>query len=225
MPLRPALLAEIQSALGGVVTPSLTSASAPSDLYEAYLFGQVLTAASVEGATIRLAGILGPPNPFIFRTSPGYVNSTKHNYGFAMLNFQRCPELEVHLGIRVAGHSNVLHECDISVIDRDEAELCRRSPVRLAPRSSKVCIAVEAKYYSTDLGLHLGREFLGLMRDFSAAASFFVFNRDAESIERLLAHKKENWEHNIVPGNAIPVTRLQNALQTAFKNFKARTRG
>ena len=141
-----------------------------------------------------------------------------------MINFQRSPPLEVHIGVRVAGHSHVLHECDVSVIDQAEAQLCRSAPDRPAPRSARVRIAVEAKFYTTALALQLGRGFLGLVRDLSSDNSFFVFNREAESIERLLTYKKQHWEHNIVPANVVPVTRLTNTFQVAFKNYKARTR-
>ena len=63
-----------------------------------------------------------------------------------------------------------------------------------------------------------------LIRDLSADNAFFVFNREAESVERLLAHKKQQWDHNIVPENGVPVDRLRGAFQVAFKNYKARTR-
>ncbi len=225
MPLRPTLLAEIGAALGAAVTPSLTTQSAASDIYEAYIFSIVLQAATTEGAQVTLASILsGATSQFVFRTSPGYLNSRRRNYGYAEIRFPRCPTLEAHVSVRVAGHSHVLHECDISVIDQVEAQLCRASTQRLAPRSARVRIVVEAKFYTTDLALHLGRGFLGLVRDISAENAFFVFNRDADSIERLLAHKKQLWEHHVVPSNTIPVTRLRNAFQGAFKNFRARTR-
>jgi hypothetical protein len=51
MPLRPNLIADIQDALGQALVPSLTAASAATDLYEAYLFGVVIDAARAEGAT------------------------------------------------------------------------------------------------------------------------------------------------------------------------------
>src|SRR5262245_15162100 len=139
MPIRPNLLAEIRQALGQAVVPSLKSSSAVSDLYEAYIFGLLLQAARTEGATIVLDCIQGgTPNPFVFRTSPGFLDSSRRNYGYARISFPRCPDLEAHVSVRVAGHSNVLHECDVSVIHRAEADLCRRSPVRLAPRSARV---------------------------------------------------------------------------------------
>jgi hypothetical protein len=77
LPIRPNLLAEIQQALGAATIPSLTASSAVSDVYEAYLFSIVLRAARIENATVTLSCISGGnPNPFVFRTSPGYLNST-----------------------------------------------------------------------------------------------------------------------------------------------------
>ena len=225
MPLRPSLIAEIRTALGNAVSPSLNAQSDVSDIYEGYIFSILLQAARIEGAQVDLLSIQGStPTQFVFRTSPGYLNSQRHDYGYAEIKFQRSPPLEVHISVRVAGHSNVLHECDVSVIDQAEAQICRSAQQGLAPRSARVRIAVEAKYYTTALALQLGRGFLGLVRDLSSDNSFFVFNREADSIERLLAHKKQHWEHNIVPANVVPVKRLTNAFQIAFKNYKARTR-
>ena len=222
MPLRSTLLAEIQHALGQAVSPSLTAQSDVSDVYEGYIFTILLRAARIEGADVFLSSRQGhTPGQFYFRTSPGYLKSERHNYGHAQLCFPRSPPLEVHVSVRVAGGSNVLHECDLSVIDTNEAETCRTNSQTLAPRSSRVRIAVEAKFYTTPLPLHLGRAFLGLVRDLSADNSFLVFNREAESIERLLAHKRQGWEHNVLPTNNIPVDRLTSAFQIAFKNYKA----
>ncbi len=164
LPIRPNLLAEIHQALGAATISSLTTASAVSDVYEAYLFSIALRAAQIENATVTLSCIGGgTPNPFVFRTSPGYLNSTLRNYGYAIIQFPGCPALETHLGVRVSGHSAVLHECDISVLLQAEADTCRTSIEHVAPRSHKLIIAVEAKYYTTDLALHLGRGFLGLV--------------------------------------------------------------
>ena len=225
MPLDPTLLPEIQHALGQAVTPSLTSQSEVSDVYEAYIFGIILRAARTEGANVVLSSRDGnTPGHFHFRTSPGYLRSQRHDYGHAELHFQHSPTLEVHMGVRVAGASNVLHECDLSVLDANEAQLCRNGPQTRAPRSARVRIAVEAKYYTTFMPLQLGRGFLGLVRDLSSDSSFFVFNREAGSIERLLAHKKQHWDHDILPTNSVAVNRLTAAFQIALKNYKARTR-
>ena len=225
MPLRQGLLDEIRQALGQAVSPSLTTQSGVSDIYEAYVFVVLLQAARAEGAQVGFCSIQGgAANQFVFRTSPGYLNSRRQNYGYAEIRFPRCPTLETHLGVRVAGQSNVLHECDVSVLDQAEAELCRRPVRTVAPRSARVRVAVEAKYYTTALSLQLGRAFLGLTRDLSADNVFLVFNREAESVERLLANKKQQWEHRVVPESDVAVNRLRSAFQIAFRNYKARTR-
>ena len=223
MPLRPQLLSDIKQVLGPSLIPSLTSASAANDIYEAYLFSLLCEAAIAENATVTFrsrAQII--PGTFVFRTSPGYINSTTHDYGYAVIDFPGKPLLEAHVGVRVTGASMVLHECDISVIMHDEAELCRNTIANVAPRASKVIISVEAKFYDSSLGLHLGRAFLGFTMDVSAFKSFFVINRTSRSIEKLLSHKKRAWEHNIQPQNTTDVIRLRNAFQTAFKDFKAK---
>ena len=117
-----------------------------SDIYEAYLFSLVLRAARIEDATVTLACIEGgTPNPFVIRTSPGYLNSHQRNYGFAVIHFPGCTALEAHLGVRVSGHSAVLHECDISVLLQAEADVCRNSTKLVAPRSHKVIVAVSGQ--------------------------------------------------------------------------------
>jgi hypothetical protein len=213
------LLSEIQQALAAS-TASLNSSSSNDDLYEAYLFSLVLRAARDEGASIRLCCILGgTPDPFVFRTSPGYIGSQTQNYGYSEISFQGCPILEAHVGIRVSGQSNVLHECDVAVILQDEADVCRNGLI--APRSSKIVLAIEAKYYSVTIPLRLGREFLGLTRDLSAACAFFVMNRDGGTAEKLLAHKGQFWEHYITPSMPGEVSRFLGAIRSRFKDFKA----
>jgi hypothetical protein len=219
------MLTDIQSALGQAALPSLTAASAASDIYEAYLFSIVLDAAWAEGGRVSFGCINGgPPNPFVFRTSPGYIASNEHNYGYAIIEFAGRPILEAHVGVRVDGHSHVLHECDVSVLLQEEAELCRnRLPLMVAPRSSKVIIAVEAKHYTGGVPLHLGRAFLGLETDLSAERMFFVSNREAGSIEKLLAHKRRLWDSRVNPTEPDRVTRLLHSFRNAFKDFIAKT--
>ena len=225
MPLRSGLLDEIRQALGQAVSPSLTSQSHVSDIYEGYIFSILLQAARLEGAQVSLSSIQRRASSrFVFRTSPGYLNSQRHDYGYAQVFFQRCPPLEVHVGVRVAGPSKTLHECDVSVIDQGEAELCRRVSQTVAPRSARVLVAIEVKYYTTALPLHVGRGFLGLVGDLTAKNAFFVFNSRAETVERLLAHKGRQWEHNVLPAHSRAVTRLTNSLQVVFRDYQARTR-
>lgn len=109
---------------------------------------------------------------------------------------------------------------DVLVVLRDEAETCRQT--RGTPRSSKIVLADECKFYSTTPSLYLCRGFLGLCSDLSGKECFFVTNTTAPSVERLLAHKRKKWDHQIVPASINDVTGLQNAFQDVFKIFKTR---
>jgi hypothetical protein len=216
------MIGEIEDLLPPSLVPSLDSSLA-SDIYEAYLFKLICEAAEIEEANVTLGSIrpMGPAE-FVFRTSPGFIDSDRKNYGYAGLSFPGKPVLEAHLGVRVVGSSNVLHECDISVLLQEEADLARRAGRRSAPKSSKVIISVEAKFYTSSLGLGMGRAFLGFTIDVRSDKSFFVTNRTSASIAKLLSSKKRLWDHNIQPQNTIDVERLRNAFQTAFKDFKAK---
>lgn len=221
MPIRANLLNEIATEIGTLGGSNLNSSSAVDNIFEVYLLTLILRAATNEGATYSFLNSVVPGNLF-FRTSPGYITSQAQNYSHAEITFPNKPSLEAHVSIRCVGHSSVPHECDICVLYKSEAELCRMGPNRVTPRSSKIVIAVEAKYYTTSLGLHLGRSFLGLTTDFSAEKTFFISNTSSSSIEKLLTHKKKSWEHNIIPTNLNDVNRLVNTFQTAFKDFKAK---
>jgi hypothetical protein len=214
------LLNEIGAILGPSVTPNLTSASNASDVFEAYVLSLVVEAAQTEGAIITYRDVLGnASNVFVFRTSPGYIFSSNRPYTHAELTFPGRPPLEAHVGVRVAGKSQVLHEADVAVIEHAEAETCRLRGV--PPRSSKLVLAIECKFYSTPLHLHLAREFIGLTADLSAGSSIFVTNSGSSSLERLLTARNRDWEHNLSPTMSNEVSRLRHRIQDAFKRFKA----
>jgi hypothetical protein len=214
------LLTQIQATLGSSLSPSLSTASSTSDIFEAYAFSLVVEAAKTEGAAVSYRDVFDNlPTTFVFRTSPGYIFSTTQPYTHAVILFPNKPPLEAHIGVRVVGKSRVLHECDVAVIEQAEAATCRLRQV--PPRSSKVLIAVECKFYSTPLQLHLARAFIGLTSDLSANKSFFVTNSSSNSLEKLLSGRGKDWEHNLVPSAVIEVMRLRHKFQHAFQHFKA----
>mgnify|MGYP000845338428 CR=1 FL=1 len=214
------LLNQIANTFGATISSSLTTASDTSDIFEAYVFSLVLEAARTEGATITYRDVLGnTPTSFIFRTSPGYIFSTNRNYTHAVILFPNKAPLEVHIGVRVVGKSGVLHECDVAVIEQSEAETCRQRQV--PPRSSKVLIAVECKFYSTPLQLHLARAFIGLTTDLSVTKPIFVSNSSSDSLEKLLSGRDRAWEHNLIPSAMVEVMRLRHKFQDAFQTYKA----
>ena len=222
MPIKADLLNEINNAINRLPS-NLSSISALDNIYEVYLFSLILKAAQNEGASVNLIN-QNNLNPTVlhFRASPGFISSDRHDYSFAEILFSNKPILEAHVSIRVSGHSHVLHECDICILYKSEADFCRRSIDRVAPRSSKMLINIEAKYYTTSVTLGLGRAFLGLTTDFSSSNSFFITNTSSNSIESLLSHKKKKWEHNILPSNMNELNRLTFEFQNVFKNFKAK---
>jgi hypothetical protein len=216
------LLFQIENILGSSISPSLTASSDSSDIFEAYVFSLLIKAAKTEGALVTYRDVKGnTPSTFVFRTSPGYIFSTVQPYTHAVILFAGKPSLEAHVGVRVVGKSNVLHECDVAVIEQTEAETCRRNLV--PPRSSKVLIAVECKFYSTPLQLSLARAFIGLTSDLSAKNSLFATNTVSDSLEKLLSGRKHEWEHNLAPRSLVQVDRLRGKFQTAFQHFKATT--
>jgi hypothetical protein len=217
------LLTQIQSTLGSGTSPSLSAASDTSDIFEAYIFSLVIEAAHIEGASIMFQDVTGQNNPpvFIFRTSPGYIFSAIQPYTHAVIAFNNKPILEAHLGVRVAGISHVLHECDVAVIEQAEAATCRLRQV--APRSSKIILAVECKFYTTNLQLHLAREFIGLSSDlYGSSEQIFVSNTSSDTVERLLTSRRKIWDHNIQPASNSEVNRLRGKFQNAFQKYKAK---
>ena len=215
------LLNQIASTFGSAISSTLITASDTSDIFEAYVFSLVLEAAQTEGATITYRNVVGSaPIAFVFRTSPGYIFSTNRNYTHAVISFPNKVPLEAHIGVRVVGKSGVLHECDVAVIEQIEAEICRQRSV--PPRSSKVLIAIECKFYSTPLQLSLARAFIGLTTDLSVPKPIFVSNSSSNSLEKLLTGREREWEHNVVPWATVEVMRLRHKFQDAFKKYKSR---
>jgi hypothetical protein len=215
-----ALLNQVQAALGPAISPSLTAASAANDVFEAYVLGLILEAGRRETATVSYEDVTGAtPAVFTFRTSPGFIFSRNQNYTHAIITFSRKPPLEAHLGIYVEGASGVLHECDVAVLNRVEAQACRAS--QASPRSTKLLIATECKFYAATPSLGLGRGFLGLTDDITARDCFFVMNRTAPSIERLLARRRRHMcRESIIPANPGDVELLMNSFRSAFREYK-----
>jgi len=182
------LVREIGRLLPNAITPALSPSSKGNDLFEGFLFMLVLDAAKSLNATVRYEDSNEVSTRVLtLRTSPGRIYTTSPAYTHAALEFDGADPLEAHVGIYVAGRSTVAHECDVAVIDKTEAQRARMQGVH--PRSSKARFTVEAKFYSTPLGIALGREFTGLRSDLSAQTSLFVTNTTAESVARLLSHR------------------------------------
>jgi hypothetical protein len=222
MTLRIDMWDDIVAALGAAASANLSSASSGNDLYECYIWSMVLDAAKESGASIRLRTRSGAPaTNFYFRTTPSSIFSTQHDYCHAEIRFPGLPVLEAHIGIYVSGKSRVNHECDVAVVYQDEAETCRANNVH--PRSSKVLMSVECKYYlSSALGVDLGRSFLGLSDDIYTDGRFFVSTQNKGSVDRLFARHRKEFEIGLSPLAPKLETRLQGSFEKVFRNYTAR---
>jgi hypothetical protein len=161
MPIDQLLISEITTNLGQALAGRYLTSAAVNDLFEAYVLSLILSAAQNQEANVSYEFLdrTGIRSAVRLRTSPGSIYISPR-YSHAVIAFPNCPELEAHVGIYVEGRSGVLHECDVAVLDRDEAQLCRREPVH--PRNTKLLISVECKFHSSTIGLGYGRGFLGL---------------------------------------------------------------
>ena len=225
MPLNDQLLNEISNQLRQALALNLNNRSASNDLFEAYVFAIVLDAATREGAAlpIQLEDINGSPSATaVFRTSPGRIypaNPSSPQYTHAVLLFQNKPPLELHQGIFVSGKSGLLHECDVAVILRSEAQTCRQN--RVHPRCAKVIFASECKFYGAGLGIGLARGFLGLTTDIWKQGRFFVSNSASDSSRKLLTHHDRKWAEGLLPSNPNVTNRFRALIERVFEEFKA----
>ncbi|MFB2917084.1 MULTISPECIES: hypothetical protein [Aerosakkonema] len=212
----------ISSFVGSGIAPGYTSDTRTSKLYERFLFEIVISAARSEGALIDYRDALkNRPQSLLFRESPGQIYAVDEPYTHAIVEFPGKPLLEVHVGVRVRGVSQVAHECDICVLYQDEADICRLE--RREPDCSRVIIAVESKHYESELSLNLARSFIGLAAELQVEGDcYFVSNTSSASVAKLLAMHRLKWEQNVTPGSRNDINRLRYAFQSNFKDFKAK---
>jgi hypothetical protein len=213
------LVLAIEGVLSSAASLGYNEFSATNDVYENFIWALCLSAARQHGATITYESVLGRrSNTLVFRTAPGAIYSTTNDYTHAVMRFPGAPVLEAHVGIKVTGRSRVLHECDVAVLYKEEAELCRTEQVH--PRSSKVLIAIECKFYTSAIQLHLGRGFLGLTSDIYRKHRYFVTNSHSQSVIKLISHHESEWECGVVP-NSAQADALSHSFARAFRNFIA----
>jgi hypothetical protein len=199
---------------------SYNSSSAAWDVYEGYAFALVIQAAVAAGGRIRYEDRFGNSvNDLVFRTSPSMLYSTTHPYTHAVIRFRGCPLLETHVGVRVQGKSGVLHECDVLVLPKAEAELSRTREV--APRGTRSLIAIECKYYAGHLSLQLARGFQGLHADLGVKNSYFIANIKAQRIQKYLNYHNRKWEHGVLPASK-ESDFFVSQLREAFKGYQSR---
>lgn len=168
--------------------------------YEAYIWALCKRAVEGAGGKVELVGInsKGLPKTIVLRGAPGHMASINQNFCY----FDCClreKRFEIHLDVQYEGISGVLHEVDISIYDHDSAEKVRKEFKQ--PKASKMIVAIECKFYSSKpTNLALGRQFVGLVSDFSSMKmNAFVANKARDNLNQFLASK----------GNIEPFTALE----------------
>lgn len=195
------LAADVASRLGPALGSNLTSASRAYDLYEAYTMTLVVSAARQEGFAVSFESVRpGPANTVTFRTSPGHIYTSTQPYSYAVLEAPNGVTVEAHVGVRALGKSRVAHECDVIVLDRDEAVACRTN--RVDPLHTHAQLAVECKFYAQSVGLDLLRGFVGLSADVQAPYGVLVSNVTSSSVAQMFKSLKRNWEDHLTPSSA-----------------------
>ncbi|MET7485107.1 hypothetical protein [Streptomyces sp. NPDC005538] len=211
------LVQAIEKAIG-VLQPVYRNSADESDLYEASLLVLCLDAARAAGGTALLTQDGRTRAAALrFRRSPGNLWSGAFTH--ILVSFPDMQKkLEIHLGVYVAARSKVAHECDVAIIDHQEAERSRQAGVH--PRSSKLVAAIEAKHYSASPPLGIGRGFLGLAQELGPKKCSLVFpSQSSTNLGALIAGRDSESYPELLPGKEA-AERLRSQLDQAIRNWK-----
>ena len=191
--------------------------------YAGYIFGLLLRAVErlAEPNSIRLASAKSasntPPSIFVIRGAPGPLNSKEQDFGFAVFRYQG-EEFEIHPGVQYRGSSEVLHEFDISILPAKSADETRSSGK--PPGPAKACAIFECKFYDKNLGIELGREFVGLRSDFtSVPLARLVTNSDSASVALFLKkNSRPKLSRHLEPGSPSMENEFVYAIADELRN-------
>nr|BEK67372.1 hypothetical protein KPHV_45990 [Kitasatospora purpeofusca] len=119
----------------------------------------------------------------------------------------------------MATTSKVAHECDVAIVDHQEAERSRQAGVH--PRSRGLVAAIEAKDYEGSPSLGVGRGFLGLANELGEKKCSLVFpGRSSTNLGALIAKRASEAYAELWPGTEA-AERLRSRLDQAIRNWKA----
>ena len=194
---------EIKAVLSSISasSPVLQRRTRVDKLYEIYVSTRVLSAlqrinASQIQVHDRQDNITSVLN---YRLAPGviYGNAPSSHISFML----RGKAYEMQNGVRVLGKSSVLHELDICIVDRTHAIKCRRT--NFHPKGNKLSLAIECKYYGKRLPLRLGREYLGLVKEFPNCTIKTLVtnvpNSGINDVRKLISGNGGMTNHQMIP--------------------------
>jgi hypothetical protein len=213
------LVNAIQSTLT-IPIRSHSTVTAGYDLYEVYLFGLCTEAARSIGMGVTFRDARGSlTSSLLLRTSPSSIWSHAQRFTHATLSWHGRERLETHLGVYVKASSGVSHEADIVMIEAAEAAKARVQ--RNDPRVNQAAVIIEAKFYSSNVRLSTGREFLGLATDLGSSPTIFVASSPGGSAHRLLSYRSRSAHFELTP-DSIQENELKSQIATKLRDYLAR---
>lgn len=221
------LLRSLQANLPSALPTSMTSTgpkpTAGNDLYEAYLFGLVIEAASALRYDISFRNAAGAATNLHLRRSPGRISNSGAPgpmFTHAELSVGARPPLELHTGVVIVGRSKVPHEADVLLLPKADADRCRSANVD--PPSGAARLVIEAKYYTNPVNLGTARGFLGLSKDLTAKKVAFACTvADAASTALLAGTPSVEYDIGVLPSRNGEAS-LRSFVQRLLRDYRDR---
>ena len=181
----------------GIMAPQLRNKRVTEKVYEIYVMSCLMRAFKNLGGELEARDENDHQTTnLVFRLAPGYIYSPATRSGFVFIKLGD-DEFEIQNSLRVKGYSGILHELDISLIERPIAQILRDSKVH--PSYLNVIFLFECKYYGKNLPLHLGREFLGLISEFDCRIEVLVAKQDGDMVRRMVSAHRGTVVLNLKP--------------------------
>lgn len=189
--------------------------------YEAYIWTLCKRAVEEAGGRTVLTGIKSGNNPkkIVLRGSPGSMASTLQDFCYIACQLKE-KEFEIHLDVQYEGSSGASHEIDVSIYDHAGAEAVRSNGG--LPRSSKLIMAIECKFYITSVpSAALGRGFVGLVKDYPGTRlNAFASNKASKNLNKYFSNKS-NIEPftDLTPGQTAAADRFVRIIEQALRKW------
>jgi len=166
------------------VIPLVVQQARTDKIYEVFVLTSLLRALREIGAQLEVRDADDQPTGVLWlRLSPGLLNGPMNAAGFVLVEYND-NKFEIHSGLRVGGYSSVLHELDVSIIERSDAMECREKKEN--PEHWAVKALIECKFYGSKLPLSVGRQHLGLIDEFGVPMALLCANSFSSRIEAVL---------------------------------------
>ncbi len=210
------MLTALRAQIGRLAAAGYSNASAVEDVYEGFVWWEVIAVARSLGWTLALQNVSG--GVLRLRCGPGNIYSTTP-FSYACLTCLGHDPLEVHLGIAVEGRSGVAHEFDVVVLTAAGANAARAA--LRDPKWSDVRVHVECKVFQDKLSLGLGRAMWGLSADcrLRLKGGIATNAKRTDSVSALLGKHGNFYRSEVLPSSP-PLMDLHKDLKRRLAKCK-----